>query len=371
MDKIDDGADVVLLIDTLGAGGAEMNFVHMANSFSRKGLKCKLVLCRSIGPLEKYVDSKVDVILLGCGKEIIFSIPKLIRLLRKERPKVIFSAFLQVNIAAIISTKVSRVGCKVFVSEHSVFSIANSKENIVSRRQFLFPFFAKVFYRFSSGIVAVSKAVQIDLASVTGIPLNRISVINNPVRLAAQEFSDLPQSAKIGRPFFQLVSCGRLTPVKDFYTLIKAVQNLRQKCDIRLNIIGDGSEKAKLEMFVDECGLREAVSFLGYIEDPFPYFKDADLFVLSSKYEGFGNVIVEAMSCGLPVVCTDCPGGPREILEDGRYGALVPVGNPSKMADAIEYSLYNPVDSGQLVLRANDFDIDLICDQYLSLFDFA
>ena len=163
----------------------------------------------------------------------------------------------------------------------------------------------------------------------------------------------------------RIETVGTLKAVKDFPTLLRAFARLREQANARLLILGEGEGRAELESLVQSLGLSDAVELPGFVGDPGPYYAKADLFVLSSDHEGFGNVIPEALGRGVPVVSTDCPSGPREILCDGKYGALVPVGDAEALAQAMLASLQSTHDPAALKARARDFAVDTIAGQYL------
>ena len=161
---------------------------------------------------------------------------------------------------------------------------------------------------------------------------------------------------------------GTLKEQKDHRTLIRAFARLSRDFNAKLTILGEGPLRAGLESLIAELGLQSRVSMPGFVVDPYPWLRSADLFVLSSQYEGFGNVIVEALECGVPVVSTDCPSGPAEILENGRYGRLVPVDDVVALATAMSASLAELHDREKLMKRATAFSVRNISDQYLSYF---
>jgi len=220
----------------------------------------------------------------------------------------------------------------------------------------------KAFY-----LLAVSIPIII---STAGLPRERIQVIYNPV-LTPQ----IPSMAAmpLDHPWFApgeppvILGAGRLRREKDFASLIRAFARLRTQRPVRLVILGEGEERAALEALVQVLGIESVVSLPGFVENPFTYMSKATVFVISSVWEGFGNVLVEAMACGMPVVSTDCPSGPSEILEYGRYGPLVPVGDIEALAEAIGLTLENPIDAETLQRRAGNFSIDNIPDQYLDI----
>jgi glycosyltransferase involved in cell wall biosynthesis len=164
-----------------------------------------------------------------------------------------------------------------------------------------------------------------------------------------------------------VLAVGRLAPQKDYPTLLHAFALLRKSRDLRLLILGEGDERPALENMVAELGLSDAVAMPGYLENPYAAMSRAAAFVLTSRWEGSPNVLVEAMACGTPVLSTDCPNGPAEILEGGRHGPLVPMGNAQAVADGIATMLDHRVPAAQLKRRAADYDSDASADGYLNI----
>jgi glycosyltransferase involved in cell wall biosynthesis len=201
----------------------------------------------------------------------------------------------------------------------------------------------RVLYRFADAIVAVSQGVADDLQRITGLPFNRFHVIANPVitpDLAdqAREAVDHPWLAEVAPPI--ILGIGRLTRQKDFPTLLKAFSLVSREIDCRLMILGEGRDRVSLEQLARDLGIAERVDLVGFRPNPYAYLQRARLFVLSSAWEGSPNALTEAMALGVPVVSTDCPSGPREVLDGGRLAPLVPVGDVQALAAAIKASLF-------------------------------
>jgi glycosyltransferase involved in cell wall biosynthesis len=212
----------------------------------------------------------------------------------------------------------------------------------------------------ANGIVAVSNGAADDLAQFAKISRNTITVIYNPVVGDDKINSSYPMQPldwSVGK-HFKILAVGTLAPIKDYSTLLNAVAQLRQKINARLLILGEGSCRAILEEDIKRLGLTNNVFMPGFIKDISPYYIQADLHVLSSLGEGLPTVIIEALASGTPVVSTDCPSGPREILSEGRFGQLVPVGDVSALAEAMAFSLNSTHDTPALKLRAQDFTIN-------------
>jgi glycosyltransferase involved in cell wall biosynthesis len=227
-----------------------------------------------------------------------------------------------------------------------------------------------VFYLKADCIVAVSEGVADDLVSEVGLPRSAIRVIYNPVvtpELAARAEEPLVHPWLVPGSAPVLLAAGRLSAQKDFPTLLRAFARVRAARPARLIILGEGELRAQLEAQAVALGLGEDVQFPGFVENPYAYMRRAGVFVLSSAWEGFGIVLVEAMACGAPVVSTDCPVGPAEILEGGRYGPLVPIGDDGALAHAILSALDCPMDPERLRARAGDFALEKIGRQYLEV----
>jgi glycosyltransferase involved in cell wall biosynthesis len=227
----------------------------------------------------------------------------------------------------------------------------------------------KRFYPLADAVVACSKGVAEDLVQNMKVPRERVHVIYNPtdpeIEAKAQEPVDHPWFKNSKIPVILCVA--RLAPEKDLPTLIRAFSIVRKERPAKLVILGEGSERAKLEALVKELGLEGDVWMPGFVDNPFKFMKRATVFALSSKFEGFGMVIAEALAVGTPVVSTDCPSGPAEILGGGKWGKLVPVGDYEKLAEAILETIENPPDREKLKERGRDFSLDRIGQQYLQL----
>jgi len=203
----------------------------------------------------------------------------------------------------------------------------------------------KLTYPWARMILAVSEGVADDLAQVLSFPRERITLVYNPV-IDHNFFKQCDQEPT--HPWFKpdqppiILGAGRLTKAKDFQTLIRAFAIARRQTEIRLVIIGEGEERSKLEAMVRDMGLNLVVDLPGFVKNPYPLFNRAHVFVLSSIWEGLPTVLIEALTCGTPVISTDCRSGPKEILENGRYGCLVPVGDHEKISAQILTYLAHP-----------------------------
>jgi len=355
---------VALFLPSLRGGGAERVMVNLARGFYDQGINVDLVLAKAEGPYLSEVPAGVRVIDLHSSR-VLFSLPGLVRYLRRERPQSILSAMDHANIVAIWARKLSGVSCRVVVSVHSTLSRALM--NIPNLRGYLMPNLIRIFYPLADAVIAVSNGVAEDFANITRLPRESIKVIYNPIVIP-----ELLEKAKeaVEHPWFSrgeppvILSVGRLTKAKDYPTLIRAFALVHRERPARLMILGEGEERPKLEALIQELGLDEDVSLPGFVDNPYAYMARAAVFVLSSAWEGFGNVLVEAMAVGTPVVATDCPSGPAEILEGGKWGKLVPVGDIEKIAKAIIETLED-LNCPDVTKRAQDFGIEKPVQNYL------
>jgi glycosyltransferase involved in cell wall biosynthesis len=330
---------IALFLPSLRGGGAERVMVNLTRGFAERGFKVDLVLAKAEGPYLAEVPKDVRVVDLDT-KRVLYSLPRLVRYLRKEQPEAMLSALDHANIVAIWAKRLSGVKIRLVVSVHGnlSLSVANNK----SIRGRLMPKFIRQFYPWADSIVAVSNGVAEDLADKTGISTEKLRVIYNPVVTPelianAEEPLDHPWFAPGEPPV--ILGMGRLVKQKDFPTLIRAFSLVHKERPARLIIISEGEEREKLEGLVRELGLDGDVEMPGFVDNPYKYMKKAAVFVLSSRWEGFGLVLAEALALGTPVVSTDCPSGPAEILEGGKWGHLVSVGDHTTLAKNILVSL--------------------------------
>jgi glycosyltransferase involved in cell wall biosynthesis len=316
--------------------------LNLGCGFLDMGHRVDLVLAEAQGPYLSEVPAGITVVDLGSPR-VIMAMPGLIRYLRRRRPSRLYAAMDHTNLVALWARLLAAVPVKVIVSIRDRITESAMMERSL-RHRMIVPL-ARLFYRQAAGIIAVSDGAADDAACVMRLPRDRIIVIPNPVITA-----DLPERAassvdhawlKPGEPPL-ILAAGRLVPQKDFATLLRAFALVRQRRSARLLILGEGNERPALEALSRELAVAEHVQMPGFAANPFAYMARAAVFALSSVREGSPNVVVQALACGCPVVSTDCPSGPREILEGMPQGRLVPVGDPSAMADALLSLLQAP-----------------------------
>ena len=333
---------IALFTPTLYYGGVERVVVNLARGFLGIGYAVDIVAANASGEFGEFVPPEARVVSLR-ARRVISSLPALVRYLRRERPQVVIAAMTHCSIMALWARKLARIDTQVVATEHVVMtsSVAHDRRT----RAQMMPLLARLSYGGADAIVAVSAGVADDVAAQTGTPRDRIQVIYNPV-VTPELLSNADAPAT--HPWFEaaqppvVVSVGRLEVQKGYPMLIRAFSRVRATRPARLLILGEGSQRAELEALVRELGVQEDVHLPGYEGNPYAYMAHAAVYVLSSISEGMGVVIVEAMALGAPVVATDCRGGPRELLQDGRLGKLVPVGDADALAAAIQATLDNP-----------------------------
>ena len=359
-----------MLLPNLTPGGAERVNVYLANALVEAGLEVDLVLLERVGPLEGLLDPRVRIVSLA-AKGARRALGPLSRFLRSARPDAVLANMWPLTVVAWLAKLASRVQARLVFVEHTTWSISELRERRLTR--WLNTVTMRLFYPRADAVVAVSDGSARDLERVAKLPTGYVQTIHNPVVREATDAGEAtptqpvqPVSWLVG-DHKRLLAVGTLKPIKDLPSLLQAFARLRERCDVQLLILGEGQERAALEAQIRALGLQNQVHMPGFVMDTVPYFAHADLFVLSSRGEGLPSVIVEALEQGTPVVSTDCPSGPREILEDGRYGTLVPVGDVEALAQAMEEALNRPHDHEALKRRAQDFSVDKAANAYLEL----
>lgn len=365
---------IAILAAALDPAGAERVTLNLAEYFVNKGYDVDLVLVRRRGALLAEVPPAVRVVDLA-SKRALTAVRPFRKYLREVRPMAVFAINFEVNLTAAAA----RVGLSQ--PPKLVLSVHCAPRQLLARdrplRRFVATLAGKFLYRMADRVVAVSQGASDDLETLKWCDPARIVTIHNPVvradfdGLAGQRI-DHPWATDPRTPL--IVGTGRLTAQKNFDLLLRAFARISDRTRARLLILGDGEEREALETRIDQLGLRGRASLLGHVSNPYPYMRQADLFVLSSAFEGFGNVIVEAMAAGTPVVSTDCEHGPREILEDGKWGRLVPPGDECALADAMIESLLadeKATVGKRLRRRAEDFTLGAAGSKYLELVDGA
>lgn len=332
--------DIAIFLPSLEGGGAERVMAILANGFAAREYRVDLVLVTASGPYLKLLHPDIRVVDLASGT-VIRSLAALARYIRRNRPRAFLAALSHANVVAILAHRMVRSDARLVVSERLSLSAARRYHR--SPRDRIIRAMARGVYRWADRVVVVANAMIDELEQQLGLPRNRIESIYNPViDRALLEAAEQPCEhpwLKTAHEIPVVLGCGRLSAQKDFPTLIEAFRILRERRAARLVILGEGEDRAALEAQVRAAGLENDVDMPGFAANPFCFMAASSVFVLSSIYEGMPGALIQAMACGAPVVSTRCPTGPDEILEDGYWGALVPVQEPLALAVAIEQTL--------------------------------
>lgn len=356
---------IVFRISSLGFGGAEQVFLSLAKQFAYKpNIEILFLVDRENGQNVKTAKELGFCVRSLDAKRTLYSILPMKKFIEQEKPDVIISAYTDTNAACLIGGVISQHKAKIIVSEHASLHEHWRGKSLFKR--VLLNFYVACVYRLASCVICVSNGLRTQVSALLR-NTKKVRTIYNPVRFSNFEAVE----EKVFGSFdstLKLLAVGRICEPKNYETLLRAVSILAKKRSCELKIVGGifcQKEYEKLQSKIADLGIEGLVSFEGYSENVAEYYKNADVFVLSSAWEGFGNVIVEAMSFGLPIVSTNCNFGPAEILEDGKYGRLVPVGDYISLAKAILAELEKPIISQKhLIERSKDFSEQAIASQY-------
>ena len=387
---------VAVLLPTLAAGGVARVYVDLANGFAERGFRVDLVLHSARGPHLARVGPAVRIVELerhsrlsartrilsahdGPLRELLrpvllsLSDPRayrglasLVHYLERERPEVLLTAKTHSNLAALWARELAGTSTRVVVSERTNLSLQMARKP-QWRWRHIAPLVARLYPR-ADAIIAVSDGVSDDLSSIAGIERGRIQTVYNPIDAdRIQELAREPASHPwLGEQQPFVLGVGRLVPQKDFLLLLEAFAKLAaQRSDLRLVILGEGDERPRIQARARDLGLEERVDLPGYQSNPYPYMARAGAFALSSAWEGLPGALLEALCCDCPVVATDCPSGPREILEGGSIGELVPVGDAASLSKALARVLDHPPAPGTLRKRGEMFGAAAAIEGYL------
>lgn len=368
-DRHDPGS-IAFFLPSVRGGGAQRVMVNLAQGIIERGLPVDVVLATAEGVFLDHLPPAVRVVDLRAPRLLRSMLP-LAGYLRRERPRVLVSSMSHANLIALWAARLARQSTPVVVTVHNTMSQSTPDQGDWGSR--LSSRLISTFYPWAAGVVAVSRGAADDLSRTSGLPRDRVEVIYNPVITPAilaqmREPPDHPWFAP-GQPPVVL-GVGRLTRQKDFPTLIRAFAEVRRSRPCRLIILGEGESRPALEALIGELGVAADVALPGFQANALGYMAGSTLFVLSSAWEGLPTVLIEALAAGTRVVSTDCPSGPREILQEGRLGALVPVGDVAALAGAIARGLDGHAD-GIPPDALTPFTRDAAVDNYLSLIERA
>ncbi|MTT52808.1 glycosyltransferase [Alcanivorax sp. VBW004] len=359
--------NIVFVCSSLNGGGAERVAVNLANGFAKDGHS---VIFFTRHKTDDCYSLESSVVRLFSDRGGLINQVLSIRRLLKFRDVDLLISFTDVpNIVAFLAW--------IFYKKSSVF-IPTVHTNVKARDARLvcdfkfrvIRFLHKLACRNSSSVVAVSSGAASALIDYYGVEREKVATIWNPVLSDEVEvFNGHTRSESSNQ--VRLVAAGRLTEAKNYYLMLDALKILDQKWPNKfvLDVFGEGELRESLELYRNNIGLRKSVKFKGFVDDLQLRLLNYSVFVFSSNWEGFGNVLVEALTAGIPVVSTDCPSGPREILANERFGRLVPVGDAESLSAAIQESLSNPLlfSRNELISHLNDFRASAVLKKYMDL----
>lgn len=359
---------ISLFITNLNVGGAERVLVNMANELCLRGYEVQVVLAVASGDLLSKLAPEIRIVDLKASR-IIKTLPRLISYLKAEKPHTLIAFMWPLTLIAIWAVRMAGLGkkTKVLVTEHCTWSMMSLEENC---HQWFLKWSMRRFYPFAHAVIAVSKGARQDLLEFAQLKENKLNLkaIYNPVvglssAANPQEFFlDWSQGSHQ-----KILAVGNLKDVKDYPSLIKAFKIVTYYKNVKLLILGEGEERAHLQLLIKNLGLEKNCFLYGKSNAVDEFYQFADVFVLSSKSEGLPTILIEALAHGVSVVSTDCPHGPHEILLGGKYGRLAPVGDIEKLAMEMINSLDFPDEKERLQERALYFSIPRAVDAYLAV----
>jgi glycosyltransferase involved in cell wall biosynthesis len=358
-----DSKRLALLLPDMGGGGAERVALTLIKHFIANGYEVDLLLMRAGGDLLRSVPPQVRIIDLG-AERIRDAIVPVAKYLAKVRPAAMQISMWPLTVGGIIAKLLSRSATRILVSDHAALSRQYANWGWWHRR--LLRWSIWLFYPLADVRVVVAFATAKELSCLSGLPTTKFEVIYNPVEAPKDGPTHLNLAGVWGDARVRILSVGRLTPEKNHNLLLEAFASLPFSRDARLIILGEGILREELERRAKKLAINDLVAFPGFVPDPSPYYRSANLFVLSSDFEGYPLVLIEAMHCGLTIVSTACATGPEEILNGGEFGYLARCGDRSSLVNAIGAALNKPVSQAKLKRRAETLSADA-ADRYLSL----
>ncbi|CAN7475403.1 glycosyltransferase [Neorhizobium sp. LjRoot104] len=366
------GARICFLVRGFDGGGAQRDAILLANELQAQGFPSAIVTLQSSGPLRGLIRADVPVVDLGNGRKLrlAFAPAALRRLLVTGRPKALVSSEAAANVLVVLASRGLARETRPSIVLREVASPLQARTGDPYWQNRLAYRLIRLAYPRADLVLTLTAGARNDLIDRFGVPAAKVANLGTNAVLTPQMRQRIEQLGRAPEPGL-IVSVGRLSPEKGYATLIEAFAQLRQTRAARLTIVGEGDERGNLEALIEAKGLSADVSLPGHDPDPLSIVSQASLFVSSSSHEGLGNALIEAMACGVPVVATDAPYGPREILEGGRLGRLVAVGDATALAEAMAATLDQPPDNAILQARAAEFSVEKSAERFIELLQVA
>jgi glycosyltransferase involved in cell wall biosynthesis len=361
------GGGLAVVMRAFEGGGAQRDMVLLCNALLAKGVRLTILVLRDEGPLRSLLDPGIRVIPVS-GQRLRYALPGLRRAIRAIAPRLVVSSEAGLNLCSLVAVRSLPRADRPRLVLREVGSPSIAQHQDPCRQNRLAYRILRHFYRYADHIITLTEGARRDLAQNFSVPERMISVMRvNAVIPPAMAGRIAGWDGESGREPDLIVCVGRLSPEKDHRTLLQALTLLAPRRPWRLAIVGEGPQRAALESFARRHGLTQRVIFTGHVADPFAWMMRARVAVCASVYEGLCNAIIEALACGTPVVSTDCPYGPREILQDGRYGRLTPVGDAPAMASGIEAALDEVAERGFLTARGLNHTAENAAAKFLEI----
>jgi glycosyltransferase involved in cell wall biosynthesis len=358
---------LAVVMSAFQGGGAQRDMVLLCNALAAKGLPITFLILRDEGPLRPLLDPGIGVVEIG-APQLRYALAGLRRAITRLAPALVVSSEASFNLCTLVAVRSLRRRDRphVVLREAGSPSISQYRDPYGQHR--IAYRVLRRLYRYADRIVTLTDGARHDLILNFSVPEPIVRVMRTNAVVPAAVATRLARwDGESGRERDLIVSIGRLSPEKDHRTLLRALSLLPADRPWRLAIVGDGCERQALETLARDLGLAERTIFTGSVADPFPWMMRARVAVCSSTYEGLGNAVIEALACGTPIVATDCPYGPREILQGGRFGTLTPVGDAAAMAAAIRGALAAAPDRRALMRRGFDYTAERAADAFLDI----
>lgn len=360
---------LAIFLATSGHSGVDRVMKNLIPEIASRDIQVDLLHVESHGPYLESIPENVQIIKLG-SRHTYTSLWPLVRYLKKARPGALLSDKDKVNRVALIAKKLAGVDTRVSVRNGTTVSIDMQKRKPLDRR--IHHWSMHSLYRGAHAILAPSQGAADDLARFADIDPKRVTAVPSPVIRPdmEQRAAEQPKHPWIPLKVPIILGIGEFSPRKDFATLVRAFAHVRQDREARLILLGEGKQRKNLELLAAELGIDKDVSLPGFCDNPHSYLRRADCFTLTSRFEGSPVVLMEAIGVGTPSVACDCPSGPRETLDNGRYGKLCPVGDDVAVAQAILETLDNPPDRAMLQEAGLRYTVGKSADAYLAALGF-